>query len=118
MKLTTASASAHPAGANSDDHTHSILKSVSIAPARSVRYTSRCSNSSAVTRRSCLAGKSRHFMGCRTNDQAIRLTRDRDIGLMCTVITPAVGIAEHGPAALKLPPRPDLTRPGGVSHSG
>jgi hypothetical protein len=32
VKLTTASASAHPAGANSDDHTHSILKSVSIAP--------------------------------------------------------------------------------------
>lgn len=32
MKLTTASASAHPAGANSDDHTHSTLKSVSIAP--------------------------------------------------------------------------------------
>ena len=118
MKLTTASASAHPAGANSDDHTHSILKSVSIAPGPLGALHLEVQQLVRGDQAFMLGREIAALMGCRTNDQAIRLTRDRDIGLMCTVITPAVGIAEHGPAALKLPPRPDLTRPGGVSHSG
>ena len=40
--------------------------------------------------RSALAGNSRLLTGWRNNDQAIRLTRDLDNGLMYTVITPAV----------------------------
>ena len=40
--------------------------------------------------RSCLAGNSRLLTGWRNNDQAIRPTRYRDIGLIYTVITPAV----------------------------
>ena len=61
-----------------------------------------------MTKRSCLAGKSRLLTGCRNSDQAIRPIRERAIGLMCTVFTPAVGVLLHRGLTLAHEPRAPL----------
>lgn len=60
-----------------------------------------CTNSSGVTRRSCLAGNSRLLTGCRSNDHAMRPTLDRRTGVFeFTRIAPVVDIVQQSHSTL------------------